>query len=66
MGCVSPRSDTLLKNILANTTINIRTGVIAFETRVQIEKDLFKNVDRQAARIHLLLTPLMMRDIFSS
>jgi hypothetical protein len=66
MGCVSPRSDTLLKNILANTTINFRTVVIAFETRVQIEKDLFKNVDRQAARIHLLLTPLMMRDIFSS
>jgi hypothetical protein len=66
MGCVSPRSDTLLKYILANTTINFRTGVIAFETRVQIEKDLFKNVDRQAARIHLLLTPLMMRDIFSS
>jgi hypothetical protein len=66
MGCVSPRSGILLEYILANTIITFHTGVITFETRVQIEEDLFKNVDRQAARIYLLLTPFMMRGIFSS
>ena len=62
MGCASPRSYILLKYILANTTISWRTGVIAFETRVQIDEDLFKNVDRQAARNYLLLTRYTIHD----
>jgi hypothetical protein len=58
-------SATLLKYILANTTINFHTDVIAFETRAQIEEDLFKNVDRWTARIYLLFKSFMMRGIFS-